>query len=809
MSTSLRGPRRAVLPLALCVLLLAPSLLAGGASASTSPPDVRVSPGIVSVGQKAAMLVADAAATDNVTWRFGDGVVAWGKFQNKSYAYPGDYLVHVTVRDGAGAERTTLTRPAFVRVLPLHVPLGAVTNATPPLLTVAASAQLARVGQNVTFTATGSGAWVPNPAFDPEDPVRTPLRNPPLVPTGAVALSWDFKDGTGTATGPVVTHAFPRPGLFPVRVTATAESGATASFVVTVNATRDAAPPLLTRNPGAVVVATLGHPQSLDPAVAYESSSGTVVQQTYETLYGYLGSNGAAIAPRLARALPAYSENNTTLTIPLRTGIWFHDGTRLDAHDVKFSLDRAVLMNDPDGPAWVLGTLRGAEEYVMGPGTAEDRAAYLAAGAVEVVDNATVRIRLARPDAAALHKLASTVASIVSKDAACAHAGAGYVDCIPPPGETRDPWMDAHEAGTGPYRLLAWYPNHGVLLGKFDAYWSTKANVPRAFLQTVDDADARLLMLRSGQADSAFVGNDRLAEARGVPGARVAENASFTIAFLGFNQAHCGRPGDGLYDYCMANYAHLAPRDAAGEPAFDLFGDVHMRKAWTLAFDHAAYRAEALGGQGRALNGLVPAGMFGHDARLPAFKQDLARAASEMQLAKHSDGFQATLHYNTGNTLREATARLYAEDLEEMCRLAGASCDVEVVGLDWSTAYLPMMRARALSLVFLGWAPDYAHPSDYLPIFAHSQHGAYATRVSYANPVLDGKLDKLVAQTNATRERADWSHATRLLNEDAAFLPLHQAVDAHVERDWMRGYVHNPTDQGGPLYGRLAPLWKA
>jgi peptide/nickel transport system substrate-binding protein len=46
------------------------------------------------------------------------------------------------------------------------------------------------------------------------------------------------------------------------------------------------------------------------------------------------------VVPRLAAAMPTFSENKKTVTIKLRTGIRFNDGTPFDAAAVNESLDR-------------------------------------------------------------------------------------------------------------------------------------------------------------------------------------------------------------------------------------------------------------------------------------------------------------------------------------------------------------------------------------------------------------------------------------------------------------------------------------
>lgn len=78
-------------------------------------------------------------------------------------------------------------------------------------------------------------------------------------------------------------------------------------------------------------------PDALDPLTALTSSAYTVLHQICEPLYN-LDSNGAVV-PALATVLPKVSANRLTLTIPLRHGVQFNDGTPFNAAAVKASLD--------------------------------------------------------------------------------------------------------------------------------------------------------------------------------------------------------------------------------------------------------------------------------------------------------------------------------------------------------------------------------------------------------------------------------------------------------------------------------------
>ncbi|MDQ3368452.1 MAG: ABC transporter substrate-binding protein, partial [Myxococcota bacterium] len=89
---------------------------------------------------------------------------------------------------------------------------------------------------------------------------------------------------------------------------------------------------------GTVEASLLGAPASLDPVAAQSHAELTVADLVFDTLYR-VGPSGV-IVPHLAAAVPELDASRTRLTIPLRKGVRFHDGTPLTAADVAASLAR-------------------------------------------------------------------------------------------------------------------------------------------------------------------------------------------------------------------------------------------------------------------------------------------------------------------------------------------------------------------------------------------------------------------------------------------------------------------------------------
>src|SRR5262245_36997172 len=165
-------------------------------------------------------------------------------------------------------------------------------------------------------------------------------------------------------------------------------------------------------------------PQYVDPVMGTAAQANVmVVQNVYERLVWYDRASTQPI-PWLATGWEV-KDGGKRYLFKLRKGIKFHDGSELDAKAVKFSFDRAVLIDDPGGigsffPVGTAapGILKGAWEFSKAFGAGKDysQAAvdrYMAAGGVRVIDPSTVEFNLAQPYAPFMSDMATFMGSIV------------------------------------------------------------------------------------------------------------------------------------------------------------------------------------------------------------------------------------------------------------------------------------------------------------------------------------------------------------------------------------------------------------
>ncbi|MBW4623588.1 MAG: ABC transporter substrate-binding protein [Cyanosarcina radialis HA8281-LM2] len=185
---------------------------------------------------------------------------------------------------------------------------------------------------------------------------------------------------------------------------------------------------------GRVTIGTTQKPRTLDPADAYELRSINLIYNMSDRLYTYTPGS-TEIKPQLATALPKVSADGLTYTIPLRSGVVFHDGTPFDAAAMAFSLKR--FAENKGKPSFLLSDL---------------------VASIEATSKEELTIKLKKPFAAFPSLLAFGGTGAVSPKAYELGAGKFKPDTF---------------VGTGPYKLGKYSPD-SVRLEVFDKYWGEK-----------------------------------------------------------------------------------------------------------------------------------------------------------------------------------------------------------------------------------------------------------------------------------------------------------------------------------------------
>ena len=138
-----------------------------------------------------------------------------------------------------------------------------------------------------------------------------------------------------------------------------------------------------------LVVALNQDPDILDPSLSRTYVGRIIYEHMCEKLYEI--DENLKIYPQLAAEMPTFTDGGKTVTIKLRRGVKFNDGTPMNAEAVRYSLDRHLNMK---------GSSRRSELELV--------------ESIEAVDPLTVRLRLKAPFSPLVATLADRAGMTVS-----------------------------------------------------------------------------------------------------------------------------------------------------------------------------------------------------------------------------------------------------------------------------------------------------------------------------------------------------------------------------------------------------------
>ena len=401
----------------------------------------------------------------------------------------------------------------------------------------------------------------------------------------------------------------------------------------------------------------------LDPVLNDANVDIWILSNMYDTLL-LPTADGQGVEAGLATDW-SVSEDGMTVTLTLREGIMFSDGTPITTEDVIWSLDRA---RNPDNGIW--NFLLAAIDEVTAP------------------DDGTIEIALTQPDPAFIAALSVFNAAIMPK---AAFEGM--------PGETdleKATAFAENPVGSGPFTLESWDRGSTLKLVKNEHYWAEGADgKPLPYLdgvtfEVIPDDATRILRVQSGELDGAEL----------IPFARVGElEADPNVNMELF-------PSTRVADIIL----NVRPEIEGAE---NPLSDPAVRQAMNYATNKDAIIQVVTFGVGTPTSSFMSSTTPLHTGEGAVFPYDLEQAQSLMAGSDHPDGFSAEILILAGNQdeLGIATA------LQQMWSQIGI--DLEISQVDNATR-TEEYRNGTFQMRAGAWTNDIADPSQITSYFAYS-----------------------------------------------------------------------------------------
>ena len=539
-----------------------------------------------------------------------------------------------------------------------------------------------------------------------------------------------------------------------------------------------------TNNPCEMTDMTIGEADTHDPADAYDSASGDVISNVYDTLYRYEGDGdgGSIIVPRLATG-HSVSADGLTYTFDLRDDVYFSNGDHMTSTDAVYSWCRVIGMGAPSsGVNWILTQSFDCNDA---DGNHDDWGGER----LNVIDDYSFSVEIYDPSAAFVATIAYTVGSVINSALCEANRvivedDVNTTDVDESSDDFCHEFMDEAQvgAGTNAYMVSQWARGTRLVMEPNWMYWEeSDFNINRVVVDLVEETQTRVLALQDGEVDRAYIPSaqktefcnnmEDLPNANGKDGFRCTYRQTYSVVNVPYNFKPKADMADGEADYIKNHDCNNN-----GTNDCNVLSISAVRQALSYTLDYDTIHTEAYKGELIPIYGPIPTGFPYDDTQYEVFTYDLAYAETILDDAgfirqydcasltlteaptvvaeADRDGDECRLPNllriltNTGNDQRIAVAQLWGPALESI-GIANDNADQP-----WATVIDNYIYGK-WDLWVIGWGPDYLDPDNYWSPFAGSADiGGDAYHGYFENDALDAiLLDARKEQDSDAREQ--------------------------------------------------------
>ena len=427
---------------------------------------------------------------------------------------------------------------------------------------------------------------------------------------------------------------------------------------------------------GTLTMALSAEPDFLDPTLAGSFYSRYVFNAMCEKLYDI--NSDTEIVPQLAESMPTISDDGKTVTIKVRQGVKFADGTALDAAAVKTSLERD-LTNPQSARVTELGPI----------------------DTIDAPDPSTVVIHLKTPFAPLTAALADRAGMVMS----------------PTQLQKLGDKFGSDPVCVGPFKFAQRVPQNSITLVKDPNYYDAdKVHLDKIVYQIITDSSIRAANLKSGDVQVAdTVGTNDVSSIQSDDKLSLLQTPSLGYQGITFNVGNTAGVGK--------------PPGTINEPYAQ---DPRIRQAFEYAIDRDALVKTVFNDEfDTACGPISPESQFSTDAAQQCRSYDPDKAKQLLADAGVQTPYKLDmLVTNTPDALE------FAQALQAMVKDGGF--DLQLQPLEFTTL-LDQQDQGKFQVLQLGWSGR-VDPDANITNFVGTQGSQNVA--GYSNPQVDSLLDQ-------------------------------------------------------------------
>lgn len=485
----------------------------------------------------------------------------------------------------------------------------------------------------------------------------------------------------------------------------------------------------------------------LDPVLNDANVDIWILSNIYDTLL-LPTDDGQGVQPGLATEWKV-SDDGLSVTLKLRDGIKFSDGSPIEASDVIWSLKRAAT---PDFGIW----------------------GFLVSAIKDVTSGAdgSIVITLSRADPSIIPAL--TVFNTAIMPQKLFEAMPGKTDA-----EKAKAFAE-HPIGSGPFMFASWERGSSMKLVKNPYYWALGDDgKPLPYLdgvtfEVIPDDATRILRMQSGELDGAEF----------IPYARVAELKTSDAINME------------LYPSTRIEYVTLNTRPQI-EGKDNPLSNLKVRQALNYATNKDAIIQIVTQGVGTPMKSFMSSATPLNSGTGALFPYDLDKAKALLAEAGFKDGFSIDLLVLAGN--QDETG--IGTALQQMWAAAGVKLNLKQVD---NATRTDLYRSGKFTMRLGAWTDDIADPSEITSYFAYSptiqsQHSGWKS----------DEVDKLFETSQSERDpakrTAEYARIQEIANAEGPMVYLYETPYPVALSKKVKGFIQIPL--GNNIF-RAASLTK-
>ncbi|GBU09573.1 ABC-type dipeptide transport system periplasmic component [Gammaproteobacteria bacterium] len=475
---------------------------------------------------------------------------------------------------------------------------------------------------------------------------------------------------------------------------------------------------------------------ALDPAEAYEFSSGEIVKNIYQGLVQYNHEDPTHVMPDIASKWEV-SADSKTIIFTLNPNIKFESGNLLRPEDIIFSFKRLLMLNK--APAYILAQLGWDKDNI------EQMVKKVDDSHLSIQINADVGV------AFALNVLAARATSVVDEKVVRKQAKND---------DYGNAYLNQKSAGSGPYKLSIFKPKEAVFL-QANPHAMPAPKLAKVLIKNIPEPSAQRLILESGDIDIARnLGSDQIAAIKKNPALKVEVYPQSAIHFIAFNQK----------------------MPALQNPAF-----------WEAArylIDYKGISENIAHDNMRIHQAFLPVGFQGALLETP-FSFQPEKAQQILENAGIKD-LEITL-----DVINSALFMDMAQSIQASFAQAGIKLKLNPAT---ASQVITRYRARRHEGILLYWAPDFFDPHANAKAFTYNVNNAddqYQSTASWRNAWLIPELSKLTTQALQEKDPELRTKMYQTLQQDfqksSPIVIGFQEVNQVAMAKSVTGYIHGLT----------------